>query len=121
MKKKLTLNNPAMQLIQSMQESAKKEELNRPFSPIAPSTPPLSKAKGVVPSSRLSYEYAERYADKPPTTRRATQGRETKSKRLNVLIRPSLHEALLELAEKKQTSVNDLINIGMQEYINRNL
>lgn len=40
---------------------------------------------------------------------------ETKSKRLQLLIQPSLHEKLKKRASQESTSVNDLINTILQE------
>lgn len=41
---------------------------------------------------------------------------ETKSKRLNLLIYPSLLDNLKKIATMKQSSVNDLINEVLKEY-----
>lgn len=51
---------------------------------------------------------------------RAKQGRgteqQTKSKRLNLLLRPALLEDLKKIAAMERTSVNDLINTVLGEY-----
>lgn len=44
---------------------------------------------------------------------------ETKSRRLQVLIRPSTLDSLKKIAKRKQTSVNDLINILLEEAIRK--
>ena len=44
---------------------------------------------------------------------------ESKTVRAQILIRPSTKEALKELAEAKGTSLNDLINTAIEEYIER--
>lgn len=49
------------------------------------------------------------YTDKLPT-------KETKSKRLNLLIYPSIHENLERLAEMQAIKVNELINRVLKEY-----
>lgn len=41
---------------------------------------------------------------------------ETKSKRLNLLLYPSLLESLKKIAAMQRTSVNDLINTVLDEY-----
>lgn len=41
---------------------------------------------------------------------------ETKSKRLNLLVKPSIYEDLEKIATMKQTSVNDLINRVLEDY-----
>ena len=40
---------------------------------------------------------------------------ETKSKRLHLLVQPSLHEKLKQKAQSECTSVNDIVNIILQE------
>lgn len=43
--------------------------------------------------------------------------RETKSRRLNLLLQPSLLDNMTKIARMKQTSVNDLINTVLRSYI----
>lgn len=45
--------------------------------------------------------------------------RETKSKRLQILIRPGTHERLKRLSESRGQSVNDLINEILEDYLNK--
>jgi predicted HicB family RNase H-like nuclease len=45
-----------------------------------------------------------------------THKRETKSKRLNLLLQPSLLDDMSKIACMKQTSVNDLINKVLRDY-----
>ena len=45
---------------------------------------------------------------------------EAKSKRFNMLIRPSVFANLKQMAENKGTSVNDLINTIVENYIETN-
>lgn len=42
---------------------------------------------------------------------------ETKSRRLQLLMQPSLHAKLKDMAEDKKMSVNDLIHTALEEYI----
>ena len=42
---------------------------------------------------------------------------ETKSKRMQVLMQPSLHKRLQKLARKKKTSVNDLIHTFVESSV----
>lgn len=42
---------------------------------------------------------------------------ETKSKRFNLLLQPSLYDRLSEAAERQHTSKNDLINVIIREYL----
>ena len=43
----------------------------------------------------------------------------SKSKRMALLIRPQTKEAIREIAKKKGTSMNDLINIIIEEYVHK--
>lgn len=43
-----------------------------------------------------------------------------KEKRLNLLIYPALHKSLKKIAFIRQTSVNDLINTALQEFVEQN-
>ena len=45
---------------------------------------------------------------------------ETKAKRLNLLIRPTIMEALRKIAVVERTSVNDIINKIVEEYVTEN-
>ena len=44
---------------------------------------------------------------------------ETKSRRLNLLVRPSLHERIKKLAKSRKSSVNELIHQVLAEYADR--
>ncbi|MEM1506253.1 toxin-antitoxin system HicB family antitoxin [Domibacillus sp. 8LH] len=46
-----------------------------------------------------------------------SESTETKSKRLNLLVTPSLHVNLKKVATMEETSVNDLINRVLNEYV----
>lgn len=57
-------------------------------------------------------------ASSPAPVKAATgPSRETKSKRIQVLMRPSLYDALKARADAEGYSVNDLINIILKENI----
>lgn len=43
---------------------------------------------------------------------------ETKSKRLNLLLQPSLYESIKKVAKKNKNSVNETIHQVLQDYIN---
>ena len=45
---------------------------------------------------------------------------ETKSKRLQLLLQPSLHNKLKEISEQKETSINDLIHTVLEQYTRKN-
>ena len=45
---------------------------------------------------------------------------ETKSKRVQLLLQPSLHNKLKEISEQKETSINDLIHTILEQYTRKN-
>ena len=45
--------------------------------------------------------------------------KETKSERMHIMLRPSIKEGLKAKADAQGTSVNDLINSILEEYIDR--
>lgn len=54
-------------------------------------------------------------------TREKEKVTEFKSKDIHLLIKPSTHRAINELAEKKETSFNNLVNQVLERYIKREL
>lgn len=46
---------------------------------------------------------------------------ETKSKQIHLLIKPSIYRAINELAERKETSFNNLVNIVLEMYAKKEL
>ena len=48
------------------------------------------------------------------------EGEETKSKRLNLLIKPSTHQKISKIAVMKRVSTNELINSVLEEYATNN-
>ena len=46
---------------------------------------------------------------------------ETKSKQIHLLIKPSTYRAINELAERKETSFNNLVNIVLEMYAKKEL
>lgn len=66
----------------------------------------------VAPDSKTEFNGLKR-GRKPSTE-------ETKSKRLNLLILPSVGEDMTKIAAMKRTSVNDLINSLLKGYVESN-
>lgn len=50
-------------------------------------------------------------------TQNTQNAKETKSKRLNVLIRPSLFESASKVAHMQRISVNELIHLAVEKYV----
>lgn len=81
--------NPAMQFI------SKPEQVeDKPAETPAPDTP----MPGAVPEPPPGYKVDPRYI-------------ETKSRRLQLLIQPSLHKRIQKLAKKQKRSTNDMISV----------
>ena len=55
----------------------------------------------------------------PARTRFVHRRRETRSKRLNLLITPSLYDAMLAKAERLDLSFNEACNMAFSEYVRR--
>ena len=49
-----------------------------------------------------------------------TDRKETKSKRLNLLLTPSLHSNLLKIARVEGISLNELINVVLEKHAQQN-
>ena len=55
------------------------------------------------------------------TREKKEKATEFKSKDIHVLIKPSTYQAINELAERKETSFNNLVNIVLEMYAKREL
>jgi len=102
MSKKSFKDNPALQFMSRAEEihSEPREERVaevREIKPIAPASPAVDNFR-VMPMMVF----------------------EAKSKRFNMLIRPSVFSHLKKISESKGTSVNDLINTIVENYIEDN-
>ena len=58
-----------------------------------------------------------RQQDTPPPMKPNPLYIETKSRRLNLLIQPSLHERIKDIAKGHGASVNDMIHQILQDYV----
>lgn len=57
------------------------------------------------------------HTGKKESTPPEVQAHETKSKRLNVLIRPSLFEDAAKVAHMQRISVNELVHLAVERYV----
>lgn len=89
MAKKSFMDSPALRFITSNEEKPQKEEK------ITPKKDELPKGYKISPV------YIE-----------------TKSRRLQLLLKPSIFKKLKQTADKKHTSVNDLVNSILEENLN---
>lgn len=54
-----------------------------------------------------------------PKPEKETKKAETRSRRVNVMLLPSIYSQLKERAEKNRRSVNDMINIMLSDALNK--
>ena len=54
------------------------------------------------------------------TDNKQVEDTETRSKRLNLLVKPSVYEDFRKIATMQQESVNGLLNLLMEEVVNEN-
>lgn len=87
-------NNPALSFITSAQE-----EVEAPAQETAPQIKETSKPEGY----KLNPEYIE-----------------TKSKRVQLLLQPSVVESMKDLARKKGLSLNEAVNEAIKDYLKNN-
>ena len=71
-----------------------------------------------------THAFVEAQEDTPqkeslPVYKPVRRNRETKSKRLNLLITPTLYEAMVAKAEKLDLSFNEACNLAISEFIRR--
>jgi arginase family enzyme len=109
-KKSFKDDNPAMRFISAPGPTATAERPAAELGPrrIRPGSPDEQEA-GPLPAE------APRQAPSVPTKPNPLYI-ETKSRRLSLLVQPSLHEKIKKLASAKGQSVNDLIHQVLQEY-----
>lgn len=67
---------------------------------------------------KIEYRSAEELQKQLPPGFRIVK--ENKSKRMQFLVRPTTYERLTKIAQKNGTSVNDLVNTLLEEYVERN-
>jgi len=106
--------NPTMQFISQAEEPEQAEPL--PFTPIKGESPELrDKPKASRGSSK------RKATPPPPPAHRAQPqyGEEAKSRRLQLLITPSLYEAVKARAAEERRSVNDFINAALWDTIRK--
>lgn len=75
----------------------------------------IDRAEGEAPATEETTEKVKRPAKAPEGYKLNPLYIETKSKRLQLLIQPSLHEKLKRKAQAEGTSVNDLVNSILQD------
>lgn len=94
-KKSFKDSNPALQFISSAAMALQEES---------------------IPATEIAAPQAVHPPQRPASERPLRTGGETKSKRLNLLLQPSVLDDLSKIACMQQTSVNDLINRVLREY-----
>lgn len=108
-KKSFKSENPAMRFISPLTEAVELEQ---------PASPDPSPSKQELPSPASPWSAPEPPAHDVPMKMNPLYI-ETRSRRLNLLIQPSLHKRIKSLASARHTSVNDLIHLVLEEYADR--
>jgi hypothetical protein len=103
-KKTFKNENPAMRFISA---SEKRNEEETSVSPLLPKKEP----ENTPPFAPQGIPQAVPMKKNPLYI-------ETKSRRLNLLMQPSLHDKIKNLAQERAVSVNDAIHTILQDYIN---
>jgi hypothetical protein len=96
-----------------MQKKKSFRAVDNPAAAFISSNEPLHEQYGSASGRGGSLLQESQGENTTPVTHRPGKGRnenETKSKRLNLLIRPSLMNDFMKIAYMRRTSVNDLIN-----------
>ena len=99
--KRTSAGNPALMFISQPQEQAKKAE----------EPAKRKETRSHSPQAKKAAKKASKTTQAP----RAAQGAEAKSRRLQLLIQPSLYEAVKARADEEGTSVNDQISSLLRE------
>jgi len=120
MKQKAAVN-PTLQFISQPQEA---EELTQaeplPFTPIPGETPePITESKAKRASASSSSKSRRKASPPPAPAHRAQPNEETKSRRLQLLLTPTLFQAVKECAAYEGISVNEWINKSLWTIIKR--
>lgn len=129
MAKKSFRNSPAMQFITSEPvEEKRKEPAVKP--PVVkaqpevkkpkPSSAPTAKKPASASSSKAGEGSAFAISGQPVPMKPNPAYVETRSKRVQLLMQPSLHKGLLEVAQKKDVSFNEAVHEILSEYLKNN-
>jgi len=109
MSKKSFKDNPALQFMSRTEE------------PIREDAKGAGEQGAAITEKPVEFQQAREAREIPISFRAIPMASfEAKSKRFNMLIRPSVYTSLREMAVKRGTSVNDLINTIVENYIEVN-
>lgn len=79
---------------------------------------PKTKHTGHASEAFISHEVKNKVQEQQPVeTQSSRREREPKSRRLNLLVRPSVYEALIAKADEQDLSFNALCNRIFSEYL----
>lgn len=118
MAKKSFKENPALTSIS--QALAKQEAPGRGAAPLTGPVSMDAHPGRHAPAGTLTHADKEAEVSLSAQDLFAGSARESKSRRLQLLLRPSTHGGLTRLAKQYQTSVNDIINRILEEFLKRN-
>lgn len=64
--------------------------------------------------------YTDTHTDRYTANSKFVEARETKSKRLYLLVKPSVHQKIAEYANATGDTTNNIINMLMEEFVAKN-
>ena len=110
-------NSPLMQFVSTPQPDTGKAATPPPAAPEAPKTPAAEERKQERERKRTARENAKYKAAPllPPDYRASAEG-EARSRRVQLLMRPTLYNDLAGIAHRQHTSVNHLLEQVLTEY-----
>lgn len=103
MPKKSFKDNPALQFISEPQNEAETEQFTNEKETASVKVKHEEPVKTAEVKTKINPLYIE-----------------TKSKRVQLLMQPTLHTQLYRLAKKKKTSFNELVHKALEQYISEN-
>jgi len=115
-------NDPAMNFFSSKKNDDDNDNLNQedeiqePIQEKAVQEPPIIKNTEVVSDNKIE---SEPVIVSNPVVKLSTFYGEAKSRRVHILLKPTLHDKLKEVAIQKRTSLNDLIHTTLEQSLKK--
>lgn len=120
MKKNLISGNPVLDILgyEALSDDALSETVSSPEKKPVRKLPSNSAPKTKSPSSEIKNEELNNFLS--DISKEKEEKRETKSKRLNLLVKPSTLNEISKIAQKYGISVNEFINRILEACIKKN-
>jgi hypothetical protein len=109
--------NPALSFISGAEEAAEAKENEERAKVPARVVPEKQRFEDTDNTQDTHITKAK--AGRASSVGRSKTGRETKSKRVNLVLQPSIWENATKIAHMKRTTLNDVVNTLLREYTER--